>query len=150
MMKLAERGADMASHGTHAVAPVVVGSVVWPAGHGEHVLGDTAWGTVENFPALQLMHRFVLPSLYRPAAHAVQAAAQSGQAVIPLASLAAGLQRTHADALATLPVPEGQAWQAVLALKAENFPAAHATHDVPDIIVPGGQVLQVVASPPME
>jgi hypothetical protein len=60
------------------------------------------------------------------------------------------LQRTHADALATLPVPEGQAWQAVLALKAENFPAAHATHDVPDIIVPGGQALQVVASPPRE
>jgi hypothetical protein len=43
-MKLADFGVGMfvALHWMHDVAAVVVGRVVWPAGHGEHVLDETA------------------------------------------------------------------------------------------------------------
>ena len=111
MTKFAERGAGklVALHWRQDVAPVMVGRVVWPAGHGEHAFGDMAWITLEYFPALHPVHFFVDPSLYRPAMHALQAAVQSWHEVIPLASLAAGLHRTHAAEPAMLPVPDGQA-----------------------------------------
>lgn len=111
MVYIAERGVGMlvSLHWMHEVAPVVVGRVVWPAVHGEHVFGDTAWGMVENFPALQLVHLFFSPSLYPPAMHEVHAVVQLGHGVTPLASLAAGLHLTHADAPAVLPVPDGHA-----------------------------------------
>jgi hypothetical protein len=128
----------------------VVGSVVWPAGHGEHVLGDMAWVIVENFPALQPVHLFVSPSLYFPAKHEVHAAAQLGQGVTPLASLASGLHLTHVVAFAMLPVPDGHAWQDVLPLDPENLPAAHVTHEVPDTMLPGAHALQTVVVPPVE
>ena len=41
-----------------ADAPVVVGRVVKPAGHGMHVLGEVAWTVGEYFPATQLGHFF--------------------------------------------------------------------------------------------
>jgi hypothetical protein len=131
-------------HWMHAVAPVMVGRVVWPAVHGEHVFGDTAWGMVENFPALQAVHRLVDPSLYFPAMHEVHAVAQLGQGVTPLASLASELHLTHADAPAVLPVPDGHAWQDVLPLKAVNVPAVHSTHEVPDAMLPGSHALHTV------
>jgi hypothetical protein len=134
----------------HKVDPVAVGRVVWPAGHAEHVFGDMAWVIVENFPALHPVHFFVLPSLYFPARHAEHAVVQLGHAVMPLASLAAALHLTHVGEFATLPVPGGHAWQAVLPLKPENFPAAHATHEVPDAMVPGAHALHTVVVPPIE
>ncbi len=62
---LADRGFRIlvALHETHAEAPVVVGSVVWPAAHGAQVLDETALTSIENFPATQLEHFFVVPSL---------------------------------------------------------------------------------------
>jgi len=43
-MKFADLGDGkfVALHCMHEVAPVVVGRVVWPDGHGEHVLGEMA------------------------------------------------------------------------------------------------------------
>ncbi len=58
---------------------------------------------------MQAVHFLVDPSLYLPARHAVQAAVQLGQAVVPSASLAAGLHLTHEAEFETLPVPDGQA-----------------------------------------
>jgi len=64
---------------------------------------------VENFPAPQPVHFLVFPSLYLPARQDVQAVVQFGHAVMPLASLAAGLHLTHTGEFASLPVPDGQA-----------------------------------------
>ena len=55
------------------------------------------------------MHFLVDPSLYLPAMHDVQAVVQFGQAVMPSASLAAGLHLTQDDEFAMLPVPGGHA-----------------------------------------
>lgn len=90
-----------------AIAPVVVGRVVKPAGHGMHVLGEVAWTVGEYFPATQLGHFFTVPSLYRPATQAVQAESQAGHNT-PLASLADASHRVQEDAPARLPVPVGQ------------------------------------------
>ncbi len=137
-------------HPVHAADPVAVGSVVWPAGHGVHVEMEVAWTTPENLPATQLAHFLVRPSLYFPATHEVHAAVQLGQAVRPLASLAAGSHRTQAEAEARLPVPAGHDWHAVLPLKLEKVPGVHATHPVPDTLVPGAHALHVVTAPPGE
>ena len=140
------------AHGMHAEAPVVVGSVVWPAAHGEQASDDTACVTVENFPATHPLHFLVAPSLYRPGVHAVHVELHGGQAVSPFANLAAPVasHRTHDGALAALAVPGGQAWHAVLALALENFPAAQVAHAVPEIMLPGAQALQTVTVPPGE
>jgi hypothetical protein len=135
-----------------ADAPVVVGRVVWPAEQGEQVFGVAAWTAVENFPAAQAEHFFVVPSLYFPATHAVQVDVHDGPAVIPSASRAAPVasHRTQEDAPATLAVPDGQDWQVMLDLVAENFPAVHAAHDAPDTMVPGAHMLHTMAGPPGE
>ena len=133
-----------------AEAPVVVGLVVIPAGHGVHVLDEVAWMADENFPATQLEHFFVVPSLYLPATQAVQAEVQSGRAVIPLANLADGLHLVQEDEPAMLPVPGGQSWHVLLPLKLENFPAVHVSQEVPDTFEPGAHALQVVVGPPVE
>lgn len=150
----ADRGAGMlvALQPVQAEAPVAVGRVVWPAGHGEHVAEDSACVTAENFPAAQLEHFLVDPSLYLPATHGVQVEAHdAGRAVVPLASRAAGSpHRMQEDEPATLPVPGGQAWHAVLPLRPENLPAVHWTQDVPDTMVPGVHALHVVVVPPVE
>jgi hypothetical protein len=99
------------AHSMQTEAPVAVGSVVWPEGHGAHVLADTAFTSAENFPAAQLEHFFAVPSLYRPGTHAVQVVLQAGADVSPLASLAVppASHRTQADEPARLAVPDGQA-----------------------------------------
>ena len=137
-------------HPVHAAAPVVVGSVVWPAGHGVHVEMEVAWITPENLPAAQLAHFFVRPSLYFPATQEVHAAVQLGQAVRPLASLAAGSHRTQPVSEVRLPVPEGHDWHAVLPLKLEKVPGVQATQPVPDTLVPAAHALHVVTAPPGE
>jgi hypothetical protein len=62
---LADRGFRIlvALHEIQAEAPVVVGRVVWPAAHGAHVLEEMALTSIENLPAAQLEHFFVVPSL---------------------------------------------------------------------------------------
>ena len=151
---LAERGLTMfaAAHAMQTEAPVAVGRVVWPAGHGAQVLAETALTSAENLPAAQLAHLFAVPSLYRPGARAVQVVSHAGAEVSPLASLAVPLasHRTQAEALARLAVPGGQAWHAVLPAALENFPAAHAAQAVPEIMLPGAHALQAVTVPPGE
>ena len=105
---------------------------------------------MENLPAAHAMHFFADPSLYLPAKHDVHAVAQLGHAVAPSASLAAGSHLTHAAEFATLPVPKGHAWHAVLALAPEKLPGVHARHDVPDIMVPGAHALHAVVAAPVE
>jgi hypothetical protein len=87
------------------------------------VVGDTACTALENLPAPQAVHRFAVPSLYRPAAHAVQALAQAGLSVVRsdiLGRLAVffdgsswATHREQAVWAAPLPVPGGHSWQAV-------------------------------------
>ena len=136
-----------------AEAPVVVARVVWPAGHGEHEAMEVAWGKGENFPATQLEHFLVVPSLYLPAMQAehVVVVQLAGTGVMPLASRAAESPHLmHADAPATLPMPAGQAEHVVLPLKAENVPAVHGVHEAPDALVPGAQAVHAVTLPPAE
>ncbi len=88
-----------------------MGRVIWPEGHGAHVLTDTAFTSAENLPAAQLERFFAIPSLYRPGTHAVQVVLHAGADVSPLASLATppASHRTQVDELARLAVPDGQA-----------------------------------------
>ncbi len=131
---------------------MVVGRVVWPAEQGEQVFGVAACTAVENFPAAQEEHFFVVPSLYFPATHAEQVDVQVGPAVIPSASRAAPVaaHRTHDDEPATLAVPGGHDWHVVLDFEAENVPAVQGAHSVPDTIVPGAHMLHTMTGPPGE
>ena len=78
---------------------------------------DRAWIKAEDVPGGQPTHRRVLPSLYRPAAQAVQASAHAGHATPEAVRQPPSPHDTHWEAPAGLPVLAGHGWHASVPVK---------------------------------